>query len=66
MDQSKETPAGPTKIYAGRVRPFFWIALDIVVPLPKSSAGHEFILVLIDYATWFPDAILLCSVIKLK
>lgn len=31
-------------------------------PLPKSSAGHQFILVLIDYTTLFPDANPLCTV----
>ena len=31
--------------------PFDRIALDIVGPLPKTSWGHRYILVLVDYAT---------------
>lgn len=33
--------------------------MDIVGPLPKSARGHEYILVLVDYATCYPEAILL-------
>ena len=36
--------------------PFWRIAMDIIGPLDKSSAGHEYILVLRDYATRFPEA----------
>ena len=36
--------------------PFERIAMDIVGPLPKTSAGHQFILVVSDYATRFPEA----------
>ncbi|XP_024136818.1 uncharacterized protein LOC112151925 [Oryzias melastigma] len=36
--------------------PFRRIAMDIVGPLPKSSSGHEYILVVCDYATRFPEA----------
>ena len=35
--------------------PFRRISMDIVGPLDKSSAGHEYILVLCDYATMFPE-----------
>lgn len=38
------------------------MALDIVGPLPKSSVGHQFILVLIDYVTRYSEAIPLRSV----
>lgn len=31
--------------------------MDIVGPLPRSSTGHRYILVLIDYATRDPEAI---------
>uniref|UniRef100_A0A8K9XER4 Integrase catalytic domain-containing protein n=1 Tax=Oncorhynchus mykiss TaxID=8022 RepID=A0A8K9XER4_ONCMY len=31
--------------------------MDLVGPLPKSARGHEYILVVIDYATKFPEAI---------
>ena len=31
--------------------PFDRLALDIVGPLPRTSRGHKYILVLVDYAT---------------
>lgn len=37
--------------------PFERIGLDIVGPLPKSALGHQYILVLVDYATRYPEAI---------
>lgn len=36
--------------------PFRRIAMDIVGPLVKSARGHEYILVLCDYATRYPEA----------
>ncbi|XP_039350382.1 uncharacterized protein LOC120374581 [Mauremys reevesii] len=33
------------------------VAMDLVGPLPKSSAGFQYILVIMDYATRFPEAI---------
>ncbi|KAL0186489.1 hypothetical protein M9458_018159, partial [Cirrhinus mrigala] len=33
------------------------IGMDLVGPLPKSARGHEHILVIVDYATRFPEAI---------
>lgn len=33
------------------------VGLDIVGPLPKSARGHQYILVLVDYATRYPEAI---------
>nr|XP_043871756.1 uncharacterized protein LOC122760682 [Solea senegalensis] len=36
--------------------PFRRIAMDIVGPLLKSSGGHQYILVVCDYATRFPEA----------
>ncbi|KAK7889577.1 hypothetical protein WMY93_025137 [Mugilogobius chulae] len=36
--------------------PFRRIAMDIVGPLVKSSSGHQYILVISDYATRFPEA----------
>lgn len=32
---------------------------DLVGPLPKSGQGHEYILVIVDYATCYPEAVLL-------
>lgn len=37
--------------------PFSRIAMDIVGPLSKSSRGHKYILVIVDYATRYPEAI---------
>ncbi|XP_078797929.1 uncharacterized protein LOC144989406 [Oryzias latipes] len=36
--------------------PFQRIAMDIVGPLEKSSQGHQYILVVCDYATRYPEA----------
>lgn len=37
--------------------PFKRIGMDIVGPLPKSSRGHRYILVILDYATRYPEAL---------
>lgn len=37
--------------------PFERIGLDIVGPLPKGARGHQYILVILDYATRYPEAI---------
>ncbi len=37
--------------------PFEHIGMDLVGPLPKSARRHEHILVIIDYATRYPEAI---------
>ncbi|XP_077962421.1 uncharacterized protein LOC144410313 isoform X1 [Gasterosteus aculeatus] len=37
--------------------PFERLAMDIVGPLPKTSRGHRYILVIIDYATRYPEAL---------
>ena len=37
--------------------PFDQLALDIVGPLPKTSRGHRYILVMVDYATRYPEAL---------
>ena len=42
--------------------PFIRVAMDIVGPLPRSKAGHRYILVLCDYATRYPEAIALRSI----
>lgn len=42
--------------------PFRRIAMDIVGPLVKSSGGHQYILVVCDYATRFPEAFLLQTI----
>ena len=42
--------------------PFSRVAMDIVGLLPRSKAGHRYILVLCDYATRYPEAIALRSI----
>ena len=37
--------------------PLTWIAMDIVGPLPRSWAGHHYLLVVCDYATRYPEAV---------
>ncbi|XP_071061873.1 uncharacterized protein [Pseudochaenichthys georgianus] len=37
--------------------PFSRIAMDLVGPLVKSARGHQYILVILDYATRYPEAI---------
>ncbi|XP_061094914.1 phenolphthiocerol/phthiocerol polyketide synthase subunit C-like [Conger conger] len=47
---------GPT--WDGRRHvPFCRITMDIVGPLPKSSRGHRYILVVVDYTTRYPEAL---------
>ena len=36
--------------------PFDRLALDIIGPLPKTSRGHRYIFVLVDYAARYPEA----------
>ena len=37
--------------------PFDRLGLDIVGPLPKTSRGHRYVLVMVDYATRYPEAV---------
>ena len=37
--------------------PFERIAIDIVGPLPRSRKGYQYVLVICDYATRYPEAI---------
>ncbi|XP_075777530.1 uncharacterized protein LOC142827202 [Pelodiscus sinensis] len=37
--------------------PFDRVALDLVGPLERSRRGHQYILVIIDYATRYPEAV---------
>lgn len=46
--------------------PFRRIAMDIVGPLERSSAGHQYILVVCDYATRYPKAFPLRSITTSK
>jgi hypothetical protein len=42
--------------------PFECIAMDVVGPLPRSRAGHRYVLVVCDYATRYPEAVAMRSV----
>ena len=42
-------------------KPFRWIGMDIVGPLPRTQRGNRFVLVICDYATRYPEAIALPS-----
>ena len=42
--------------------PFHRIAMDIVGPLPRSRSGNQYILVVCDYATRYPEAVPLRSI----
>ena len=46
--------------------PFRRIAMDVVGPLPRTSRGNRFILVINDYATRYPEAIPLRNVTAKK
>ena len=41
--------------------PFTRVGMDLVGPLVASAKGHQYILVLVDYATRYPEAIPLSS-----
>ena len=42
--------------------PFERIVMDVVAPLPRSRRGHQYILVICDYATRYPEAMALWKV----
>ena len=37
--------------------PFDRLGLNIIGPLPKTSRGHRYVLVMVDYATRYPEAV---------
>lgn len=37
--------------------PFKWIGMELVGPLPKSTRGQKYILVILDYTTRYPKAV---------
>ena len=37
-------------------KPFERITMDVIGPLPKTAAGKQFVLVISDYATHYPEA----------
>lgn len=42
--------------------PFEDIDIDLTEPVPRSAQGFHFLLVLMDYAMWYPEAALLCPI----
>ena len=42
--------------------PFKRIAMDVVGPLPCTKSGNKFLLVIMDYATKWPEALALRNV----
>ena len=55
----KKAPLVPLPIMD---EPFRRIAMDIVGPLPRSSSGKKYILVICDYATRYPEAVALRTI----
>lgn len=41
--------------------PFEWVGIDTVGPLSKTTGGHTHILVVVDYTTQYPEAVVLQS-----
>lgn len=37
--------------------PIEWIGINLTGVLPKSTRGHEYILVIVDYTPWYPEAL---------
>ena len=42
--------------------PFSRIGMDIIGPLPKSRSGKQYVLVICDYATCYPEAVAMRSI----
>ncbi|XDV39343.1 hypothetical protein PO909_008599 [Leuciscus waleckii] len=63
VSQRSRAPLQPLPVISA---PFRRIAMDIVGPLEKSSAGHRYILVVNDYATRYPEAFPLRSITTTK
>ncbi len=42
--------------------PFERIGMDLIGPLERSARGHRFALVLVDYATRYPEAVALRNI----
>ncbi|CAJ0964630.1 unnamed protein product [Ranitomeya imitator] len=54
---SAPTPGLADDTHVRKTVPFERIAMDLVGPLVKSARGHQYILVILDYATRYPEAI---------
>ena len=53
-----ETPLRPLPVID---TPYNRIGMDMVGPLPRTKAGNKHILVIVDYATRWPEAIILIA-----
>ncbi len=42
--------------------PFERIGMDLIGPLERSTRGHQFALVLVDYTTRYPEAVALRNI----
>lgn len=54
----RKSPRVPLQVMPIIAEPFTHVTLDMISPLPKSTGGNQFILVLIDYATRYPETVL--------
>lgn len=59
--QPRGRPGGPLQPMPLTQTPFQRIAIDILGPLPKGKGGHQYIMVMVDYATCYLEAIPLRS-----
>lgn len=57
--RTARAPMIPLPIIA---EPFARIAMDVVGPLPRSSSGNRYVLVVCDYATRYPEAVAMKSI----
>ena len=62
MATNRRPPRAPMVPMPVLDEPFSRIAMDIVGPLPRSSQGNRYILVVCDYATRYPEAFALKSI----
>ena len=54
--RSRKVPLCPLPIID---KPFRRIGMDLIGPLPRTKTGYRYVLVIVDYGTRFPEAILL-------
>ena len=54
---NQKIPAAPLKPIPVLEEPFSRIIIDCVGPLPRTKAGHEYLLTIMDAASRFPEAI---------
>lgn len=62
LHQAKGLQGGPLQPIPMVTVPFKWVGIDVVVLLMLSASKHHFLLVLVDYATHYPEAISLQNI----